>query len=491
MGLRDVLGSLTGRLRGHAPEPGRRDAGSLPPGRYVFAVESIPVTYAGRTSSILNKIRLFAARPGVSCCVLVFGFPADLPAVAAEIRRRGVAPGTELRSLYALLDPAGDLREGGTHLTREVGDGMIEVDELDAAGTLRLRVRVRVGESRPLSETFWRADGSVAFVRTRGPAPDDPAKIVDSVIAHDADGSPQRAVPWNRFVHSLLDRLVAESEDPVVLSVEARTLDRMTLTWRNTRIRKVYVLHNPHLLPPFDDVARVRGGFEPVLRRRDEVDTVFLTEGQRAAAVAEYGPSPRWWVIPHAARPIRPVPQRRDPDLVVMVGRLHPQKRIDLAINAMPHLLRTRPRARLVIYGEGPLEGELRQQIDGLGLQESVTLAGYTTEVDAVYGRAAVSLLTSEYEGLGLVLVESLLNGCPVVACDVPYGPGDIIDDGGNGLLCAGTPEAVARALATMLGDQPLRERLSAAGPLIAERYSESTFLQRWAELLNSARVQD
>lgn len=83
-----------------------------------------------------------------------------------------------------------------------------------------------------------------------------------------------------------------------------------------------------------------------------------------------------------------------------MLGPTRPAKaRADAAIRAFAAVVKQRPRARLEIYGRGPEEKELSSPIASLRLQNSVRLAGYTSDPAAVYRKASVCLLTSRYEG--------------------------------------------------------------------------------------------
>jgi poly(glycerol-phosphate) alpha-glucosyltransferase len=95
-------------------------------------------------------------------------------------------------------------------------------------------------------------------------------------------------------------------------------------------------------------------------------------------------------------------------------------------------------------------------------------------------------VLTSRYEGFGLVVLESIAHGCPVVAYDVKYGPADIIRDGINGLLVeAGNIDALAAAIIQVLTDTPLRSRLAEGTTTSIADFDPRTFIARWSALCN------
>ena len=179
-------------------------------------------------------------------------------------------------------------------------------------------------------------------------------------------------------------------------------------------------------------------------------------------------------------------PVARDPKLVVMVARLDQQKQVDHAIDAFARALRQVPDARLEIYGRGALTSQLQARIKRLGVSGSVTLAGFTDNPALAYRRAAVSLLTSKYEGFGLVLVESFQCGCPVVSYDLRYGPSDIITDGVDGYLVPpGDVAALAGAIVKVLEQPELAAAMSRAAIVAARRFSERAFVARWSALFN------
>jgi glycosyltransferase involved in cell wall biosynthesis len=282
-------------------------------------------------------------------------------------------------------------------------------------------------------------------------------------------------------------------EDRVFLTVESRAADRETLTFRRPNVKHLVVLHNPHLAGSGADVRAIRPSYRPMFEHQDALDSVvFLTNAQRADAEARYGRRENFRVVPHPMTGVRQVPfEQRDPDLVVMLARLDPQKRLADAVKAFALVVRAVPSARLEIYGRGEEQAELQRQIDALGLGGSVTLAGYTTDSSAVLERAALSLLTSRFEGYPLALLETLAHGCPVVSYDVRYGPREIIADGVNGYLVEpGDHEALARRVVEVLGDQDLRRRLSEHAGALSPEFSERTFVARWSKIFHDLDAQ-
>ncbi len=141
-------------------------------------------------------------------------------------------------------------------------------------------------------------------------------------------------------------------------------------------------------------------------------------------------------VIPNP--PAVPIPGAL-PDLPVRyilgVGRLEPQKRWDRLIAALPLLAdQTIP---LVILGEGSERGAIEAQIHALGLRERVLLFGHSSDPLPVMARAAVVVLTSDYEGVPGVLREALSVGTPVISTDSSAAVAEVIDRADRGTIVA------------------------------------------------------
>ncbi|MHA6346619.1 glycosyltransferase [Roseivivax sp. CAU 1761] len=157
---------------------------------------------------------------------------------------------------------------------------------------------------------------------------------------------------------------------------------------------------------------------------------------------------------------------------IVSVGRLAPEKRFDLLIDAFALLQRTHPEARLTIHGEGSERAALTARIRGHGLADRVRLAGYSADLDAAYDAADLFVCTSRREGLGNAIIEAMARSLPVVSVDCPFGPRHLLRGGRAGkLLEDDAPAAIAGAMAELLDDPALRARYAAAGIEVARDY--------------------
>lgn len=152
-----------------------------------------------------------------------------------------------------------------------------------------------------------------------------------------------------------------------------------------------------------------------------------------------------------------------DPVLLVL-GRLEPQKGHRVLIDALP-LVRARfPGVRLVCIGEGTQRAALEAQVEALGLKEAVRLPGFQADVDEWLALADLTVLPSFYEGLPLAAIESLAAGRAVVATAVDGTPEVVVHDRTGLTVPPGDSARLAEAICSLLADASRRRALGLAG---------------------------
>jgi glycosyltransferase involved in cell wall biosynthesis len=166
--------------------------------------------------------------------------------------------------------------------------------------------------------------------------------------------------------------------------------------------------------------------------------------------------------------------------LVVQVAQLVGHKDPLNFVRAMARVRELVPNANGLLVGDGPLRGEVEQEIRALGLNSVVRLAGYRTDADSLLASADVACLSSREEGMGSVLLDALAFGIPIAATRAGGIP-EVVVDGECGLLAdVENPTAFGDAIGRILLDRDLRERLRSgatrrAGEFSVERMTNRT----------------
>lgn len=173
-------------------------------------------------------------------------------------------------------------------------------------------------------------------------------------------------------------------------------------------------------------------------------------------------------------------PARRDPNHIVAVGRLSPEKDFAALIAAFAAVRDDRP-VRLTILGEGAERPALERLVRALKLGDCVALPGFVPEPAEYIRGAGLFVSTSRHEGFGNAIVEALACGTPVVATDAPHGPREILDHGRYGALVPlGNLCALAHAMHRALDGEPDRAMLRAR----AAGYTTETAVTRMGVVL-------
>ena len=149
---------------------------------------------------------------------------------------------------------------------------------------------------------------------------------------------------------------------------------------------------------------------------------------------------------------------------ILAVGRLCDQKNYELLINAFSMVLE-QVDARLLILGEGERRCQLENIVDELNIAHAVSMPGWVDNPYPYMAQADVFVLSSDYEGMPMVLGEALICGCAVVSTDCPTGPREILEDGRWGYLTqVNNQETLVAAILESLSDDVDHSTLKARG---------------------------
>jgi glycosyltransferase involved in cell wall biosynthesis len=172
-------------------------------------------------------------------------------------------------------------------------------------------------------------------------------------------------------------------------------------------------------------------------------------------------------------------------DAVVIgsIGRLNEQKGHRYLIEAAAGVLAGAARARVLIVGDGDLEGALREQARTLGIADRVVFAGHRNDVREMLGAIDVFCISSTYEGTPLSLFEAMAAGKAIVSTAVD-GCREVLEDGVTGLLVPPRdPQALAGALGRLVADPARRESLGRAARQASSRYDIRTCVEAMQSL--------
>jgi glycosyltransferase involved in cell wall biosynthesis len=176
--------------------------------------------------------------------------------------------------------------------------------------------------------------------------------------------------------------------------------------------------------------------------------------------------------------------------LVTYIGRVAHEKNIGFLLQMFVEVLKSAPEALLVIAGEGPAREALRAQAAALGVATHVHFAGYLEREGALldcYAAASVFVFASRTETQGLVLLEAMAQGVPVVST-AELGTRSILP-GSGALIVPEEREAFAAAVVRVLGDTQLRADMAARGRAHAGTWSSAAMARRLADIYQALRA--
>lgn len=203
---------------------------------------------------------------------------------------------------------------------------------------------------------------------------------------------------------------------------------------------------------------------------RSSVDGVMVPSSAMAKRLRDYGVTTRLQVLPtgiplvqfsqedgHSFKASLCISSRRPTAL--FVGRVAHEKNIGFLLDAMIYALKNCPDMLLLITGEGPAEAELQRQAARLGISASVRFLGYldrAQELPACYAAADVFVFASRTETQGLLLLEALAAGVPVIALSA-MGTTDILTNAPGCIAAPDDPQVFGHTVGRFLADTGVR----------------------------------
>ncbi|MFS0654166.1 glycosyltransferase [Bacillus sp. 179-C3.3 HS] len=225
--------------------------------------------------------------------------------------------------------------------------------------------------------------------------------------------------------------------------------------------------------------------------RKQKIDAVFfITEEQQRDVAKQFGHQNIFYLTPHTLdRASHQVQDHyvHDPNKVLMMARLTKIKNVIDAIRSFQFVVKEVPNARLEIFGSGPQEKKLKQEIEQLNLEKNVFLKGFTQDPDAEFRTARMSISTSVFEGCPLSIMESVVNKCPVITYNYDYGASTLVKNDFNGFVVEQYEvEQLAHKIIELLKSDEQYRTFSENCQEIAEEYSIANYYENWTTALHN-----
>lgn len=192
------------------------------------------------------------------------------------------------------------------------------------------------------------------------------------------------------------------------------------------------------------------------------------------------------FVIPNSLPFFSEKPAELNNKIILSVGRYSYEKGFDRLVEMADLMKRNFQGWKIMLYGSGVLEKELKKQIDEKGLSEIILMNDVVNDIQKVYLQSSIYLMTSRFEAFPMVLLEAKSCGLPVVAYNCPEGPREIVKNGYDGFLIEdGNAESMIEKLSLLMFNDKLRMDIGMNARMSVADYMDEVIKEKWKNLLH------
>ena len=171
----------------------------------------------------------------------------------------------------------------------------------------------------------------------------------------------------------------------------------------------------------------------------------------------------------------------------IFVGRMCEQKGYEYLLQAWELVHRIHPDWILNVFGDGEERAKIQKKLIKRKLNKTIILNETTKNIQDEYLKSSICILSSRFEGFGMVLLEAMACGVPCVSFNCPYGPSDIIKNGEDGFIVSHLDYSeLAQRICELIEDESLRIKMGCAAQINIQRYAKDIVMEKWTNLFDS-----